>query len=503
MSIHWPILRRLIASPTAVAATDDVRTWKRVEVLIAAALLADRLAETSRSRTVGALLPTGAFFPIAALASWMLGRVVTPLNYLLKPAELQYVVDDCGCDTIVAVQPMLDYLGAAPKGPSILRLEDVNFRTMPEPRWPSLRGCFGSRDELAVLLYTSGTSGKPKGVMLSHENISANIRQCVEWAKFGERDVILGVLPQFHSFGFTVLTMLPLTVGCRAVYAAKFVPANIIRLLRQHRPTAFIAIPSMYNALLSVKGAEPEDFASLRYIVSGGEPLPRPVAAKFHERFGVRICEGYGLTETSPVTNWCRPWEYRLGSVGQPMPRVIQRIVDPGTQRDLGPNQDGEVRIGGPQLMMGYFNLPQETAAAFDERGHLRTGDMGRFDGDGRLSITGRIKEMLIIAGENVFPREIEEALDAHPAVAGSGVVGRPDPVRVEIPVAFVELREGMTATEAELRAFCRGKIAPYKTPSEVRIVPALPRSGTGKVLRRALKEIIEAEVKKEEALPS
>lgn len=502
MSIHWPILRRLLSSPGEVAAIDDLRAWKRAEILIAAAHLADRLAETCRSQTVGVLLPTGAFFPIAALASWMLGKVVVPLNYLLRPEELQYVVDDCGCDTIVAVQPMLDYLGRTPTGPKILRLEDINFRSIPEPRWPSMRGCFGSSDELAVLLYTSGTSGKPKGVMLSHDNITSNIRQCVEWAQFDHRDVILGVLPQFHSFGFTVLTMLPMTVGCRAVYAAKFVPQNIIRLLREHRPTAFIAIPSMYNALLSVKSAAPEDFASLRYVVSGGEPLPRPVAVRFFERFNVQICEGYGLTETSPVTNWCRPWEYRVGSVGQPMPRVVERIVDPNTQRELGPERDGEVRIGGPQLMMGYYNLPKESAAAFDERGHLRTGDMGRFDADGHLSITGRIKEMLIIAGENVFPREIEEALDAHPAVLGSGVVGKADPVRVEIPVAFVELREGMTATEAELRAFCRGKIAPYKTPAEVRIVPMLPRSGTGKVLRRALKEILAAEAK-EQAPPS
>jgi len=502
MSIHWPILRRLLSSPGEVAAIDDLRAWKRAEILIAAAHLADRLAETCRSQTVGVLLPTGAFFPIAALASWMLGKVVVPLNYLLRPEELQYVVDDCGCDTIVAVQPMLDYLGRTPTGPKILRFEDINFRAIPEPRWPSMRGCFGSADELAVLLYTSGTSGKPKGVMLSHDNITSNIRQCVEWARFDRRDVILGVLPQFHSFGFTVLTMLPMTVGCRAVYAAKFVPQNIIRLLREHRPTAFIAIPSMYNALLSVKSAAPGDFASLRYVVSGGEPLPRPVATRFFERFNVQICEGYGLTETSPVTNWCRPWEYRVGSVGQPMPRVVERIVDPNTQRELGPEQDGEVRIGGPQLMMGYYNLPRESAAAFDERGHLRTGDMGRFDADGHLSITGRIKEMLIIAGENVFPREIEEALDAHPAVLGSGVVGKADSVRVEIPVAFVELREGMTATEAELRAFCRGKIAPYKTPAEVRIVPMLPRSGTGKVLRRALKEILAAEAK-EQAPPS
>ncbi len=494
MSVHWPILRRLLASPGAVAAIDDVRTWKRAEILAASAVLADRLAESCRSRTVAFLLPTGAFFPIAAMATWMLGKVAVPLNYLLKPGELQYVVNDCGCDTIVAVQPMLDFVETPPSGPRILRLEDVNFRTIPEPRWPSLQGCFRSRDELAVLLYTSGTSGKPKGVMLSHDNITSNIAQCVEWADFTDRDVILGVLPQFHSFGFTVLTMLPMTVGCRVVYSARFVPQNIVRLMRQHRPTAFIAIPSMYNALLSVKSAEPSDFASLRYVVSGGEPLPRVVAARFYERFGVRICEGYGLTETSPVTNWCRPQEYRLGSVGQAMPRVIERIVDPNTGRELGPNHDGEVRIGGPQLMMGYYNLPRESAAAFDERGHLRTGDMGRFDDDGHLSITGRIKEMLIIGGENVFPREIEEVLDAHPAVNASGVVGMPDDVRGELPIAFIELKEGASATESELRAFCRDKLAGYKIPSAVRFMPLLPRSGTGKVLRRVLKETVVAE---------
>lgn len=425
--------------------------------------------------------------PIAALAAWMAGKVVVPLNYLLSKDELQYVIDDCGTDTVLTVQPMLDFLGHRPRVEHLTRLEDLALGGVPDPAWPAS----AADEDLGVLLYTSGTSGRPKGVMLTHGNISANIRQVMGLLRFGSDDVMLGVLPQFHSFGLTALTLVPLTLGIRVVWAARFVPQRIVKLMQEHRPTFFVAIPSMYNALLSVKDAGPADLSSLRIAVSGGEPLPAAVAERVYERFGVRICEGYGLTETSPVTNVCLPAEYRAGSVGKPVPELEQIIADPTTGAALPANTDGEVRMRGPNVMKGYYKLAAETAAAFDERGFLRTGDQGRFDDDGHLYITGRIKEMMIVGGENVFPREIEEVINRHPAVECSGVVGQVDPMRGEVPVAFVQFREGVRIGEDELFALCRQHLAGYKVPREIRVLEQMPRNPTGKVMRRELKKMV------------
>lgn len=489
MSIHWPIIKRLAASAARVCITDDRRSYRGLDVLVAASHVAAYLRAKCSSRSVGLLLPTGGTFPIAALGAWMAGKVIVPLNYLLKPEELQYVVDDCETDTVIAVRPLIDHMGFAPKARNTVFLdEDLDFRSVPDLAWPSP----AEDEDLAVLLYTSGTSGKPKGVMLTHANISANIRQVIEFAEFTRADSMLGVLPQFHSFGMTALTLLPLAGGLRVVYSARFVPQRIVKLIREHRPTIFIAIPSMYNALLAVKDAGPEDFASLRYTVSGGEPLPEAVAARFFERFKVRINEGYGLTETSPVSNLCLPREYRAHSVGRPMPWIEQVIIDPATGRTLGPGKDGEVRMRGPNIMRGYFKLPNETGVALDAEGFLHTGDMGRHDDDGHLYITGRIKEMLIVGGENVFPREIEEVLNRHPSIAASGVVGAMDPMRGETPVAFVETKEGESFDEKTLIRWCRENLAGYKVPSEVRLLQPLPRNATGKIMRRELKKLIE-----------
>lgn len=484
MSIHWPILKSLLRRPKAPVIIDDKRTYKAAEVLIPALHVADRLAAVSSAKHVGILIPTSGGFPIAALACWILGRTAVPLNYLLKPEELQYVVDDAGLDTIITVQPMLDHLGDPPTGPNLLRLEDINFRSVPEPRIPA----FAGDDQLAVLLYTSGTSGKPKGVMLTHGNISANIRQIDDWVTLDRSDVVLGVLPQFHSFGLTVLTLLPLTLGFKAVYTARFSPPRLLQLMREHKPTLFVAIPSMLSALLHAKSAAPEDFASIRYLVSGGEPLPHATYDGFRERFGVTICEGYGLTETAPVTNWCRPEEQREHTVGRALPRITQRVVDLDTGKPLAPGHEGEVQIAGPNVMRGYYRLPEETARVFTDDGFFRTGDIGTLDARGFLSITGRLKEMLIVGGENVFPREIEEVLNKHPAVNASGVVGMQDPVRGELPVAFVELVEGQPFDEKALIAHCRASLAGYKVPRHIHHLDELPRNPTGKILRRDLR---------------
>jgi long-chain acyl-CoA synthetase len=500
MSIHWPIIRRSLAHPFRVAIIDDTRSWRPVDLLVGAFHLASEIERRSHTRTLGVLLPTGGAFPMAALAGWILGKVVVPLNYLLKPEELAYVVENCETDTIVSAGPMIEFLGHRPRVPNVLELDKLKegFRGLPEPRWPAT----ACDDDLAVILYTSGTSGRPKGVMLTHGNLCAKVRQLRGWVSITQGDTLLGVLPQFHSFGLSVMTLLPLMIGCRVVYTARFVPAKLIRLLRDHRPSVFVAIPSMYNALLHAKDGGPEDFASVRYLVSGGEPLPDAVFARFQEKYGTRINEGFGMTETAAATNWCRPEEYRPHSVGRALPGIRQRIVSIETGLDLGPGQEGELRIAGPNVMHGYFKLPDETAAAFDERGYLRTGDMARLDLDGHLFITGRLKEMLIVGGENVFPREIEEVLNRHPAVADSGVIGVQDPIRGELPVAFVELREGASAGEKELVGWCRQRLAGYKVPRDIYVVQKLPRNPTGKIIRRELRGMVPREEPDRTAAP-
>jgi long-chain acyl-CoA synthetase len=257
-------------------------------------------------------------------------------------------------------------------------------------------------------------------------------------------------------------------------------------LLKRHRPTALVAIPSMYGALLSAKSATADHFTSMRYIVSGGEPLAHSVFEGFKERFDVTLNEGYGLTETGPVTNWCRPQDHKPHSVGPPLPDVEEKIISLEGER-LDIDTDGEVCIRGPNVMKGYYNLEEETRAVFDDEGYFRTGDMGRMDADGHLFITGRIKEMLIIGGENVYPREIEEVLNRHPSVHASAVIGVHDESRGEVPLAFVEIDDDHEFDETALRSHCREHLAQYKVPREIRRLDELPRNPTGKIMRREL----------------
>lgn len=491
MSIQWSLLRSLVRHVRKTLVVDDRSSYSGLKILAASYFVASEIERRCNTDTVGVMLPTSGGFPIAALAGWMHGKTVVPLNYLLKQEELQYVVDHCGCDTIVTAGPMLDFLGYEPRCKHLIRLEEVNFKGVPELRWPAR----SSMDDLAVLLYTSGTSGRPKGVMLTHDNLLSNIRQIDRFVQFTrDNHTFLSVLPQFHSFGLTVMTLLPLLLGQRVVYTARFVPQAVVKLFREHQPTVFVGIPSMYGALLTVKSALPEDFAKIRYAVSGGEPLPQDIFRRFQERFGVAIHEGYGLTETSPVTHWCRPTEFRAHCVGLPLPEVEQRITCVERGRTLRPGEDGEIRVRGPNVMKGYYKQQTETARVFDGDGFFRTGDIGHVDEAGRLLITGRLKEMMIVGGENVFPREIEEVLNHHPDVHASGVTSRMCPTRGEEIVAFIEPEEGATPDAMVLKGWCKDKLAGYKVPREIRVIEALPRNPTGKIMRRELKAVLERE---------
>ncbi|MBI1373417.1 MAG: AMP-binding protein [Phycisphaera sp.] len=484
-TIHGPILRMALSHPTQTAIIDDQRHWKYIELVGGAYHLAERLSSISESKHVGILLPTGGAFPMATLACWILGRVPVPINYLLSADERQYIVDDSGVDTVITAGQMLDFLGEAPTGVRLLKLDELKFEGLPPLRWPARTA---SSDDLATILYTSGTSGRPKGVMLTHRNLRSNVEGAVIHAGIRQADTFLGVLPQFHSFGLTALTLLPLAVGCKVVFTARFVPRKIVQLIRKHRPGIFLAIPSMYNALMTVKDIKPEDFKSLRFAISGGEPLPRSVADRFEKTTGVHILEGYGLTETSPIATWATPQDFRDGAVGKPIPGVDLRVIDE-QGHTLSADQEGEVLIKGPNIMAGYYKMPDLTAEVIDDDGWFRTGDWGMIDSEGFLHITGRKKEMLIIGGENVFPREIEEVLNRHKSIKDSAVIGRMDESRGELPVAFVELNDGVDVLdETDVRAFCRKALAGYKVPKEINVLDALPRNPTGKIMRRQLK---------------
>ncbi|MEM9418734.1 MAG: AMP-binding protein [Planctomycetota bacterium] len=510
MSILRKIMQKAVTHPAKVAVIDDQREYTFFKIAAGALFAAKAIEQATQKDKIGIMLPTSGAFTIAFLGTWLAKKTPVPLNYLLSQDELAHVVADSGIDTIITAEKMIEAITglgidvhALPGGVNLMKLEEVSFKGLPPLRMPPKL----ADDDLAVLLYTSGTSGKPKGVMLTEKNIRTNIEDSMEHAGLSKCDTFLGVLPQFHTFGLTVLTLLPLFGGGRVVYTARFNPRKIMDLMRKHRPQLFIGVPSMLGALLNVKSGSADDWKSLRYVICGGEPLPQAVYDGFKDKLGVEINEGYGLTETSPVTNWSTPENTRLHSVGLPLPNVQNFIVDDNDNL-LGRDEEGEILISAPSVMQGYYQLPELTDKVIlnldvpndpnigssgirAKRGGstrcFRTGDIGKIDKDGYLYITGRKKEMLIIGGENVFPREIEEVLNRHETVNASAVIGRADDTRGEVAIAFVELAEGAEFDEGALKTYCRDNMASFKVPKEIRVLDELPRNPTGKILRRAL----------------
>ncbi len=478
--------------PDVIAVSDPVRqlTYKRYAQL--ARVIRDIVAKETTHEHVGVLLPASSAFGATFFGTLWAGKVVVPLNFLLSAEELGDIVRDAGLDLVIATKHFADLAGTLPT--RTLFLEDLPlrrklvmsaFRILPDP--PDV-----TPDTLAVLLYTSGTSGKCKGVELSHNNLKSNCDAIIQAAGLTSDDAILGVLPPFHVFGLTGNVLVPVVRKARAIMIPRFSPMAVLKSLRKDKPTVFMAIPSMYGALLRSKSANPSDFSSTRLLISGGEPLPERIGQGFRERFQIPLLEGYGMTESSPVVALNSPTSHKPGSVGQPVPGVPVKIVNDQGE-ELPSNTDGEILISGPGVMKGYHNLPDETAAVLDADGWLRTGDIGKIDEAGFLHITGRKKEMIIVGGENVFPREIENAIEQHPTVAESAVIGISGGTRGEAPVAFVTLKPDAETTDIELRGFVRERLAGFKVPRQIRIVDELPHGPTGKVLKRKLRELVDS----------
>lgn len=356
----------------------------------------------------------------------------------------------------------------------------------------SVRYAFDYENDIALLQYTGGTTGSPKGVMLTHANLISNVRMCDEWlykCKAGE-DTIMGILPFFHVYGMTTVLVLSVMLGNKMVLIPKFDLETTLKAIDKQKPTLFPGAPTLYISLLNHPDIAKYDLSSIKACLSGSAALPIEIQEKFEEVTGGKLVEGYGLTETSPVTHVNFVWadERVKGSIGVPWPDTDCCILGPKSTEPLPNGEIGEIAVKGPQVMKGYWNRPEETEQVFRD-GWLLTGDLGYMDDKGYFYIVDRKKDVIIAGGFNIYPREIEEVLYEHEAVQECVVAGVPDSYRGETVKAFIVLKEGMTLSDKELDRYCRERLASYKVPRIYEFRKELPKTAIGKILRRTLVE--------------
>jgi long-chain acyl-CoA synthetase len=454
---------------------------------------------------VAALLPNCPHFTVAYYGATRIGAVFTPVNPLLKAQELEYIWRDCGAKMVITLPMFLENarsaISAIGRDIPIICIgdgvpagaESWSGLLASAPGTPQNSIPYPQSIDPAVCIYTSGTTGRPKGALLSHKNLTTNCDQATQVLHIGAEDNFLCVLPLFHSFAGTVCQNLSLYAGARYTILEQFHPARVLEAVQSHKVTLFAGVPAMYGALLQFPPDKPSDFSSVRLCVSGGAPMPVAMMEAFEKKFGTIIIEGDGPTECSPVT-CLNPIEgdRKPGSVGLAIPGCEMKIFD-DDDNELPVGEIGEIVVRGDNVMLGYLNQPEATAEAM-KNGWYHTGDLGKTDPDGYFYIVDRKKDMLLVGGFNVYPREIEEILYAHPAVQDAAVIGTPDPLRGEEAMAVVVLKPGTQATDRELIAHCRERLANYKVPKRVVFRDALPRGGTGKILKRLLRKELEME---------
>lgn len=424
-------------------------------------------------------------FIIGVYAILQANAVVIPINNFLKPAEAGFILNDGGIDVLICDAEMgahFSELAGLRPALKILKVED--FASLPQLQTPP-----SSRKEsdLAVIIYTSGTTGRPKGAMLSHGNLMHNVNSCSIVLAAAETDALAVILPLFHTYMLTVGIFLPFTIGGSIVLVKSLHPPRaMVQEIFSHRATILPAVPSFFRMMLSVQLPTP---IPIRIFISGSAPLPMQTLREFEEKFKIPLIEGYGLSEASPVVSK-NPLKgvHKAGSVGIPIANVEMSVQDDDGKM-LGPNETGEICVRGGNVMQGYWNQPEETKKAF-RNDWLLTGDIGHRDPDGYYYITDRKKDMLIVNGINVYPREIEEVIYHFPGVKEAAVIGVKDERRGELPVAFVSAAEGQTLDEKALRQFIREKVADYKAPKEIIVMPALPKNATGKILKTELRKL-------------
>ncbi len=475
---------------------------------------------------VALFLPNVPQFLICYYGALRAGTVVVPCSPLYKERELEFQLNDSGAETIVALDILYEHLApirAKTKLRNVITTTIVDYfpaflgvlakltgkvKTVPCPGTMSLKELLRKHSEAppkvsidpksdaALFQYTGGTTGVPKGAMLTHHNLTVNAVQVGFWLPTLREggEVMLAVLPYFHIFGMTVAMNMPVFRAASMVLQPRFEVLEVLKAIQRYGVSLFPGVPTMYVALVNHPETGKFNLRTVRFCISGAAALPVEVMRKFEAITGGRLVEGYGLTETSPVTH-CnpldRPEKVRPGSIGIPFPDTEAKIVDIETgEKDLPVNEVGELAIRGPQVMTGYWNKPEDTKHAL-RNGWLYTGDIAKVDEDGYFYIVDRKKDVINVSGLKVWPREVEEVLYEHPAVKETGVVGLTDPYRGETVKAFVVLKEGYEGktTAEEIIQFCKDKVASFKAPTQIEFVKKLPKTAIGKILRRALKE--------------
>ena len=466
-------------------------------------------AGIGRGDRVALIAPNCEEFAVTVFAVTKIGGVAVPLNNMLKAAEYEYILNDCGARILVTAKKFIaEVAGIRTKTPVEKTVwideapgysaNDLAFhRHGVMPTATEAKGALPSLDDLAIIFYTSGTTGKPKGAMISYRNIFSNLAAAKELFKITPKDRFIVYLPMFHAFTFTVMLMLPFYTAASFVIIRNLMPfSNILKQTLLKRVTVFLGVPDIYNAL--IRADLPWYFLwfnAIRAFISGASALSQDTVAKFKKSFSrATMLEGYGLSECSPAVS-CNTFEnQKSGSVGQPLPGYEVKIVD-AEMVELPRGEVGEVIVKGDCVMQGYLNNPEATEETIIN-GWLRTGDLGRMDEEGYLYIVDRMKDLIISKGLNIYPREVEEALNALAYIKAAAVIGVPDPHSGEAPVAYVELEEGVdpaALSQASIKAELKHDLANFKIPKSVHIVDELPKNATGKVLKRVLKERLAA----------
>jgi len=462
-------------------------------------------AGIKRQDKVAIMLPNIPQFPIAYYGALKLGAVVVPMNVLLKSDEIEYMLKNSEASALITFEGFAQEAFAAfQRVPDCKQLIIAQMPGSPHPL-PAAENVYGFTDfmkdsspkfdivptmpdDTAVILYTSGTTGKPKGAELTNFNMFYNAQFAGTLVPVNPGDVALVTLPLFHSFGQTSLMNVAIGRGAAITLLPRFDPVKVLEIIQRDKVTLFGGVPTMYFALLNTPNRADYDSSSLKYAVSGGAAIPVEILNAFKQVFGVEILEGYGLSETSPTVTFNLPGKSKAGSIGTPIWGVEVKLFD-AEDKEVAPGEMGEIVVRGHCVMKGYYKNPLATEEAMRNE-WFHTGDIAKADEDGYYFILDRVKDMIIRGGFNVYPREVEEVFYQHPAVREAAVLGVPDPKMGEEVKAFVALKTGATATVEEIAAFVKSKVAAYKYPREVVIIDDLPKGPTGKILKRDLKNL-------------
>ena len=462
---------------------------------------------------VALLLANTPHYLISLYATMRIGAVAIPINPIYTPDEISYIIKTGDVKVVIALDMLLPLVEAGVQVfPQVVGY--IVCETQPDvvEKYAALSDAAKAKtslftqtlmssteaaepvavgdDDTAIILFTSGTTGQPKGAMLTHKNLYSNARDIGDYLKFSDSDRVIATLPVFHVFALSVVVNAPLLKGATILLVPRFSPADVFDIAEKHKATVFAGVPTMFNFLYQYEAGDVAAFENLRLAISGGASLPVSLLHSFEQKFNVRISEGYGLSEASPVTCF-NPIdkERKAGSIGQSIVNVENKIVNElGEELPVG--EVGELIVRGPNVMKGYYKMPEETAYAIRD-GWLYTGDLAKKDEEDYFYIVDRKKDMIIVGGYNVYPREVEEVLFAHPNIVEAAVLGYPDTNLGEAVHAYVVLKE-QTTTPEEIQAYCAQHIAKYKVPKVIEILDELPRNATGKILRRSLKEALQ-----------